>query len=148
MNEWDKVRIIILIKERIHFSERSFVKEKDLKYKNVKYTNSSGKDFGSPKMNSLSELGNSIISKFIKDNEEKERLLLQKEEDIEKYKKSKHELDLNKWKYNNKFSKDFDKVKIDTVYYFKKDPKPNYLIKDPFKIPKKDGDYFEKFKSG
>ncbi len=36
---------------------------------------------------------------------------------------------------------------IDEVYYFKKYPKPSYFLKDSFKIPKRDGDYFEKLKA-
>ena len=95
-------------------------------------------------MNKLSQLGQNIITKFINDNKEKEKLLLEKEEDIYNFKRSKHDLDLNKWKYNNHYGKDFEKMKIDKVHYFKKDTKPNYLLKDPFRIPKRDGDYFEK----
>jgi len=91
-------------------------------------------------------LGQSIINKFINDNQEREKLLKQKEEDIENYKKSKHELELNKWKYNDFYGKELEKIKIDEVYYFKKDPKPVYFLKEPFKIPKRDGEYFEKLK--
>ena len=89
-------------------------------------------------------MGKDIIGKFIDDNQHRERLLLQKEEDMYQYKRGKHELELNKWKFNNYHTRELEKFKIDDVYFFKKDAKPNYLIKNAFKIPKRDGDYFEK----
>lgn len=128
-------------------SKRSFTKDKELKNKDIRYTDSHGKEFGPGNINKLSELGKNIITRFIKENQEQERLLKEKEEDLENYRKSKHELDLNKWKYNDHHGKEFEKMKIDEVYYFKKDPKPKYFIKDPFKIPKRDGDYFERLKA-
>jgi len=85
-----------------------------------------------------------IINNFINDNKKKEELIKQKEQDIENYKKSRPSPVLNKWKFNDFYSKEFEKLKVDDAYYFKQDPKPNYFIKQPFKIPKKDGDYFEK----
>jgi hypothetical protein len=112
----------------------------------MRYTDSHANEFGPGNINKLSGLGKSIIDRFINENQERERLLKQKEQDIEDYRKSKHELDLNKWKYNDYYGKEFEKMKIDEVYYFKKNLKPNYFIKDSFKIPKRDGNYFEKLK--
>ncbi len=59
-------------------------------------------------------------------------------------KKSKHELESNKWKFNNFIGREFEKFKADEVYFFKKEIKPAYVINEPFKYPKKNGDLFEK----
>jgi hypothetical protein len=92
----------------------------------------------------LGKLGKNIIEKFMFDNKNREILLLEKEKNISEDKRSKPDLKLNKWKFNNHICREFDKFKIDDAYFFKKYAKPEYLIKDPFKIPKRDGDYFDK----
>jgi hypothetical protein len=110
----------------------------------MRYTISHGREFGTVGNEKLGTLGRNIIEKFITENKTMEKLLTQKEEDLYNFKRTKPELTLNSWKFNNHYSKELGKFKIDDVYFFKKEPKPNYLIKTPFKIPKKDGDYFEK----
>ena len=88
-----------------------------------------------------------IIGKFLDENKERERLYSQKEKEILEYKKSRSNIDENKWRYNSHNSGYFENLKIDEVLYFKKESKPEYLIKLPFKIPRKEGDYFNKINS-
>ncbi len=54
-------------------------------------------------------------------------------------------MQLNKWKFNSFDTRDFEKFKIDEFILYKKDPKPEFLIKLPFRIPKKDGDLFANY---
>jgi hypothetical protein len=93
-------------------------------------------------MEKLGKLGKMIIGKFIDENKEREKLYSQKEKEIIEYKKSRRNMDMNKWRYSSHNSGYFENLKIDEVLYFKKEPKPDYLIKSPFKIPKKEGYYF------
>ncbi len=113
--------------------------------RNFSYTNSVGKEFGCQRdLNHLSDVGRSIVSKFINENEIRERKLKEKEEEIEDYKYSKPPVNYNKWKFSNHIVEEFSKVPADEIHSFKKHPKPKYLIKEPFRKPKDFGDYFDK----
>ncbi len=131
-------------KERINFSKRSYIKENELENRDICYTISHGREFGNVGKEKLGKLGKDIIEKFIIDNKKREKLLFEKEKNLNEDKRSKPNLKLNKWKFNDHICRDFDQFKIDDVYFFKKETKPEYLIKAPFKIPKRDGDYFDK----
>lgn len=60
MNDWEI--------ERIHMIPRSFTKAKELKNKDWRHPNYYGLEFGDNKNNNLSDLGQRIMSTFIKDN--------------------------------------------------------------------------------
>lgn len=126
--------------------KRSYTKLEEFpKRSDFKYTKSFGSDFGELKnLNTLSELGKNIITKFINENEEKTKSLRKKEEEIFKYKHSKHSVEFNSWKYNNHSLQEFSSIPADKVHSFKTIPKPKYLIQEPFRIPKIYGEYFEK----
>ena len=125
--------------------KRSFEKEKELpQHKNFAYAKSRGSDFGESKdLSKLSELGQSIISKFMKENEIKETTLKKKEEEIEKYKHRKHQVVVNPWMSANHIITEFSKPVGDKVVFYKKEPKRKFLIQEPFRRPKRDGEFFE-----
>jgi hypothetical protein len=127
-------------------AKRSYQKVKDLpKQRDFVFPSSSGHDFGEQKnLSKLSELGHSIISKFVKDNQEKESTLKKKEEEIVKYKYSKPEPKYNPWKFSNHIIKEFSIPSGDKIHSFKTEPKRKFLIQEPFRIPKSTGDNFEK----
>ena len=81
----------------------------------------------------------------MKDNEEKERIMKEKNDFIYKYYHSKPPLECNSWKFSNHIIKEFSVFPGDKVYSFAKpmDPQPKYMTK-PFRRPKIYGDYFDK----
>jgi hypothetical protein len=127
-------------------AKRSYEKEKDLpKQTNFVYAKSCGHEFGEQKnLSKLSELGRSIVSKFVKENQEKESQLKKKEEDIVAYKYSKPPPKYNPWKFSNHIINEFSTPTGDKIHSFKTEPKRKFLIQEPFKIPKRTGDNFEK----
>jgi len=136
MNAWEINRVNIL--------PRSFIKANELKKKDFAYTNHHGGEFGEAKINSLSELGRSIVSRFIKENESKESTIKLKDEEYFKYKHSKPLVNYNSWKFSNHVIEEFSKCPGDDIYAFKPWPKSKNLISQPFKRPKRDGEFFEK----
>jgi hypothetical protein len=92
----------------------------------------------------MSELGRNIISKFIKENENKETRLKQKEDEIENYRHSKPTIQYNTWKNSYNIISEFSKFPGDKVHSFRHEKKDNNYIQGPLKIPKKIGDFFEK----
>ena len=89
-------------------------------------------------------MGKRIILKFIKDNEEKDKIIEEKKDFINKYFNSKPPGNYNPWKFSNHIIKEFCKTPVDKVYSFSHmmEPKPNYMTK-PFRRPKVNGDYFD-----
>lgn len=128
----------------MHLTKKSYTKQSELKYKEFVPTNSFGKEFGDTGTNNLSQLGKKIIETFINDNKEKLQKLKEKEEEIYRIKHSKPPLQLNPWKPYNKIKGEFGQYPIDQVHSFRKERKKKFLIEEPFRIPKKDGEYFEK----
>ena len=165
ISDWEKVCNIFILKyfilfniqERISLCKRSYEKEIDLpqksnfvcrrlighninKYPNIKkdiYTSILG----------LGKDGKKIISKYIKDNDEKEKKIKEKEDYIYKYFHSKPPVEYNSWKFSNHIIKEFCKTPVDNVHSFAHpmEPKPKYMVK-PFRRPKENGDYFEQLK--
>lgn len=132
----------------MQLSKRSFEKESELLNKDIKYTCSQPREFGSPGgSEKLGKLGKIIIGKFIQENQERERLFSQKEKDLILNRRNRNSLDLNKWKFNSHQNGEFEKLKIDENIFIRKSPKPKYLIKSPFKNPKIEGDYFAQIKA-
>lgn len=122
------------------------MKQEELpKGKDFTYTKSHGSEFGEAKnLNKLSEVGKKIVTKFIKDNEDKLIKSKQKEEEIYKYKHSKHPIQYNPWKFTNHSLKEFSTIPADRIHSFKKYPKPKYMVEEPFRRPSEYGDYFER----
>lgn len=98
----------------------------------------------------LSPLGEKIIAHFKKDNQQREEYLKKKEKELWDFKHSKSSIELRRnnskrWIYTNKSSGgEFNPLSIDNIVSIKKPPRPKYVIKVPYRIPKKEGDYFEK----
>jgi hypothetical protein len=126
--------------------KRSYIKEKELpKQKDFCYTSNIGKEFGENKsMSGLSNLGQTIITRFVKENEVKEQKLKDREHEIDSIRHSKPLPEYNPWKFSNHIIKEFSVAPADKVHSFKKEKKPKFLITDPFRRPKRDGDYIEK----
>ena len=89
--------------------------------------------------------GKNLMSKFMNNNKKMENALRNNENNFFIYTHSKPPLELNKWKFSNHIIYEFSTPKLDKVYSFRveKKPQPNYLTK-PFRRPKIDGDYFDK----
>ncbi len=66
-----------------------------------------------------------------------------KEEEIFIYKHSKPPLQLNTWRCSNHQLEEFSKIPIDKVHSFTKEQKAKFLIQEPFKRTKLNGNYFE-----
>jgi hypothetical protein len=124
-------------------ADRSFIKEKDLKNKFMKYTRAIGDEFGNNK-SVLSDLGNRIINKFVKDNNKKEEIMLNQESELEKIRKSKPKPIMNPWKFSNHLIGEFSICPVDKIHSFEKEKKVKNLVEEPFRIPSKYGNYFEK----
>lgn len=80
----------------------------------------------------------------MKENKQKETLLKEKEEEVYKYKHSRPPLNLNTWKFSNHVIEEFSAPPGDKTHLFRKEKKPTYLINEPFRRPKRDGDHFQK----
>jgi len=93
-------------------------------------------------VNKFGKFGTKLMETFINQFKKTEEKLKQKDEMIFKYKRSKPPLQLNPWKPSNHVREEFTKFKADDVYTFRTEPKKKYLVTEPFRIPKKDGDYF------
>ena len=90
----------------------------------------------------LKSSGQKMIDKFIKDNLNIEKKLRENEENIWKYKHSKPPLNLNPWKPANHQIKEFSIFPGDKIHLFKVNKPKKFLITEPYRIPKKDPDYF------
>jgi hypothetical protein len=93
----------------------------------------------------LGKLGKKIISYYIKDNKENEKIMNEKEEYIYKYYHSKPYFEKNHWKFSNHIIKEFSIPPLDKIHINKPEIKknPEYKTK-PFRPPKIYGDYFDK----
>lgn len=89
--------------------------------------------------------GKNMIITFMKNHKNLENKLRRNDKNFFIYTHSKPPLDLNKWKFSNHIINEFSTPKLDKVYSFRVDkkPQPKYMTK-PFKRPKIDGDYFDK----
>jgi len=137
MNNWEI--------ERIHLIKRSFTKGSELKSHDWSHPSYYGEEFGDNKNTRLSSLGNKIISTFIKENEQQANTRKQHEEELDKLRHSKPPLNINPWKNALHTKGEFLGSEIDKVHSFRQYRPKRFLITDPFKRPKNDGDYFEKF---
>src|SRR4051812_38722821 len=121
--------------------KRSYIKEKDLTSGvDFKKSKAIGGEFGTSKAR-LSNLGNDIINKFVEDNSRKETFIKQREEEIDKYRKSKPEPYINPWKYANHTIGEFSTPQADQVHSFKQEKKKKFLIQQPFYRPSDYGKY-------
>ena len=135
--------------------ERSYSKEKTfLTEHNMVCRNLIGRDFNKyPNIEKkidevtkgLTFSGKNLMSKFMNNNKKTENDLRNNENNFFIYTHSKPPLELNKWKFSNHIINEFSTPKLDKVYSFRveKKPQPNYMTK-PFRRPKIDGDYFDK----
>ena len=92
----------------------------------------------------LGKMGKRIILKYIKNNEEKEKIIEEKKDYIYKYLHSKPPVKYNPWKFSNHVIEEFCRTPVDKVYSFSHlmEPTPKYMTK-PFRRPKIYGDYFD-----
>ena len=136
-------------KEPKHYG-RYFEKQQNmLNGNNFVCRNLYSEDFSNPLINnknlhSLSPIGQSIINRFITENENKENELRKKENDYINYLHTKKSLNINQWKYNGNKNDYFSIFPSSQVNSNMKDIKPKKLINIPFKIPKKTGTFFDK----
>ena len=81
----------------------------------------------------------------MKINDDREKILKEKDDLMYNYLHSKPPVKYNPWKFSNRIIKEFSRCPSDKVHSFAKDklPKPNYLA-EPFRRPKIYGDYFAK----
>lgn len=135
---------------RVNILKRSYEKQQNmLNGNNFVCRNLYSEDFSNPLINnknlhSLSPIGQSIISRFITENENKENELRKKENDYINYLHTKKSLNINQWKYNGNKNDYFSIFPGSKVNSNIKDIKPKRLINIPFKIPKKTGTFFDK----
>ena len=94
----------------------------------------------------LSSLGKHIISTFVKENLKREEDLIRKEEELYKIRHSKHPpKEYKDWKYSNHIMEEFSKFKVDDVLSYRPEkPKKKFISDEPWRIPKKDGTFFDK----
>ena len=142
LTNWEHIRIPNLI-------PRTYEKEKDLpQKKDIKPNNLVGTYFDDimkknyKNVNKFGKFGTKLMETFINQNKKMEEKLKKKDEMIFKYKRSKPPVQLNPWKPTNHVREEFTKFKADDVHNFRPEPKKKYLITEPFRIPKKVGDYF------
>lgn len=129
--------------------KRSYGKPAEFLYNRDIYpTYTTGREFSqhektNPELMTLGALGQSIMTKFVKQNSDLERRMKETEKNIWDYNHSKPPLDLNKWKSSNHIITEFSVPPGDKVHSFRVEKKKQFLIQEPYRIPKKDGDYFE-----
>lgn len=128
--------------------KRSYTKTVDLPLKkDIIPTHAVGMEFDehvktNRSISKLSPYGEELISKFVKENTERENSLRQKEKELWEYKHSKPLPNINPWKPANHVITEFSVPPGDKIHSFRVEKKKEFLIKEPFLIPKKDGDYF------
>ena len=129
-------------------TKRSYEKTKALpKQKDFIPTNGCGTYFDDHIKNNksiaaLGRYGDSLIGKFIEENQRREKILKEKEKDLWEYKHSKPKVFYNTWKPTNNRMGEFMSYPIDKIHSFKQPQKKEFLIKEPFRMPQKDGDDF------
>ena len=128
--------------------KRTYEKTKDLPFqKDIIPGHGVGREFDelrkeNKNLSKLSAYGDKLIQKFIKENAHRERTLRKKEDELWEYRHSKPPLSINPWKPANHVITEFSVPPGDKIHSFRVEKKKPYLIKEPFRIPKKDGDYF------
>lgn len=96
-------------------------------------------------LSKLSPLGKEIIGSFIENHEKREIMLLKREKEaINQLRKRNLASELNHWKRWPSTSNEFSNYPADMVVSYKKERKYVVLNKHPYRIPKRDGDYFDK----
>lgn len=94
-------------------------------------------------LSKLSSLGQKKINRFKRENSMREKIMKTKEEELLEYRHSKPPLCLNPWKPANHVITEFSILPSDKVHSFRVETKKkDFLVQEPFRIPKKDGDYF------
>ena len=135
--------------ERSYAKEKSFLTEHNLVCRNLigrdlnKYPNIERNI--EEVVKGLTSSGQNLISRFMTNTKKTENDCRNNENNFFIYTHSKPPLYLNKWKFSNHIINEFSTPKLDKVYSFRveKKPQPNYMTK-PFRRPKIDGDYFDK----
>ena len=132
-----------------NLSKRSFEKIRDLPLqKDIKPGHGVGREFDelvkdNKSLSKLSSLGQKMINRFKKENSMREKIMRTKEEEFWEYRHSKPPLCLNPWKPANHVITEFSILPANKVHSFIVEKKnKNFLVQEPFRIPKKDGDYF------
>lgn len=128
--------------------KRSYTKQTELKSKDFLPGAMVGKEFTTntqEDVNSLSQIGKQIIQKFKNDNERNVKTLREKEEEIYKFKHSKPGVQLNNWKPFNHIIEEFSRPPGDKIHSYRQERKKKFLVENPFRRPKINGDYFEKY---
>ena len=97
----------------------------------------------SQSMIKLGKDGKRIISYYVKDNEEKEKIMIKKEEFCYNYCHSKPFIHYNPWKFSNHIINEFNRPLADKIHSFATYRNKQYIAK-PFRRPKIYGDYFDK----
>lgn len=129
--------------------KRSYAKPDSFLYKRDIYpTYAPGTEFSQHEktnkhLMTLGSLGRNIIDKFTNQNSDLERRMRETEKSIWEYRHSKPPLDLNKWKWSNHLINEFSVSPGDKIHSFRVEKKKPFLIQEPYRIPKKEGDYFE-----
>ena len=134
-----------------NLSKRSFEKIRDLPLqKDIKPGHGVGREFDelvkdNKSLSKLSSLGQKMINRFKREHMRKikRKKKKTKEEELLEYRHSKPPLCLNPWKPANHVITEFSILPADKVHSFIVEKKnKNFLVQEPFRIPKKDGDYF------
>ena len=132
-----------------NLSKRSFEKIRDLPLqKDIKPGHGVGREFDelvkdNKSLSKVSSLGQKMINRFKRENSMREKIMKTKEEELWEYRHSKPPLCLNPWKPANHVITEFSILPADKVHSFIVENKnKNFLVQEPFRIPKKDGDYF------
>ena len=130
-------------------SKRSFEKIRDLPFrKDIKPCHGVGREFDelvkdNKNLSKLSSFGQKKINRFKRENSMREKIMKTKEEELLEYRHSKPSLCLNPWKPANHVITEFSILPADKVHSFRVETKKkDFLVQEPFRIPKKDGDYF------
>ena len=130
-------------------SKRSFEKIRDLPFrKDIKPGHGVGREFDelvkdNKNLSKLSSFGQKKINRFKRENSMREKIMKTKEEELLEYRHSKPPLCLNPWKPANHVITEFSILPADKVHSFRVETKKtDFLVQEPVRIPKKDGDYF------
>ena len=153
LSDWEKVKYFfykIFLQSRIGLCDRDYEKPKKRSiFSSKKYgefnDNPNKKITLEKATKNLTRFGKKMITKFITSNEKRKNEYEKKEIDLYTYLHSKRNLALDQWKYFYKGHDEFSKVKYDLIKSYKLPKKRQHTLNnEPFKVPKINGDYFDK----